>query len=99
MDHHNPYARRSRRILVFTGIGVAACVAGLFLLLTDDGEGSGQVSLGIVSLLLALLMLIVGMLSSRKVYAQKITKEYARLGGCKEPFLASLERSAVPPVR
>jgi hypothetical protein len=29
--------------------------------------------------------------ASRKVFATKITSEYARLGGCKEPFLASLE--------
>lgn len=40
---------------------------------------------------LALIFLIGAGIAGRKLYPRKITKEYARLAGCKEPFLASLE--------
>lgn len=52
---------------------------------------SGAGSCAIAFFLLTLLPLAIGMLVSRKVYATKITKDCACLGGCKEPFLASLE--------
>jgi hypothetical protein len=39
----------------------------------------------------ALTILIIAMFLCRKIYAKEINKDYARLGGCKEPFLASLE--------
>lgn len=78
-------AQRTRRILYFWAAGGAACVAGAVLLFTEAGAASA------VFFVLAVLVLVIGMLSTRKVYAKKITKEYARVGGCKEPFLASLE--------
>lgn len=77
--------KRNRRILIFAVGGGAAVAVAIFLMMARQSTGA------IVLFLLALLMLVAGMLASRKVYANKITNEYARLGGCKEPFLASLE--------
>lgn len=76
---------RKRRILMFSAAGGAAFTVGILLLMANESTSA------IMLLLLAFLILVVGVLVSRKVYASRITKEYARLGGCKEPFLASLE--------
>jgi hypothetical protein len=78
-------AKRSGRILVFVGLGVGSCAAAIGLLTV------GESGLAIAFFVFAVLLLVIGMLVSRKVYAKKITKDYASLGGCKEPFLASLE--------
>jgi hypothetical protein len=78
-------AQRMRKILVFVGLGAVSLVAGIFTVRANQGAA------GIVFFLLALLLLIFGSFASRKLHAKKITKEYSRLGGCKEPFLASLE--------
>ncbi len=78
-------AKRSSRILVVVGLGAGSCAAAIGLLTV------GESGLAIAFFVFALLLLVIGMLVSRKVYAKKITKDYASLGGCKEPFLASLE--------
>lgn len=78
-------AKRLRRILVVLGLGVGSCAAAIGLLAVGDS------GLAIVFFVFAVLLLVIGMLVSRKIYAKKITKDYASLGGCKEPFLASLE--------
>lgn len=78
-------AKRLRRILVVLGLGVGSCAAATGLLTV------GESGLAIAFLVFAVLLLVIGMLVSRKIYAKKITKDYASLGGCKEPFLASLE--------
>lgn len=78
--------RRLSRILVVLGLGVGSCAAAIGLLTVGE---SGP---AIAFFVLAVLLLVIGMLVSRKIYAKKITKDYASLGGCKEPFLASLER-------
>ena len=70
-------------MLLGSGAGSCAIAAGLLT--------AGESGPAIAFLLLALLLLVIGLLVSRKVYATKITKDYACLGGCKEPFLASLE--------
>lgn len=66
------------------GVGAAAAVA-MFLMMANESSGA------IVLFLLALLMLVAGALALRKVHANKIAEEYTLVGGCKEPFLASLE--------
>lgn len=76
---------RRNRILMFTLGGAATLVGGVLLI------SAGQAAFAIVCFLLGLLVLVLGMIASRKVYVKKITKTYARLGGCKEPFLASLK--------
>jgi hypothetical protein len=78
-------AKRMRRILVFVGLGGACIAAGIGMVQADQG------GVAIVFFLLALSLLIFGSFAARKLHAKKITKDYARLGGCKEPFLASLE--------
>ncbi len=78
-------AKRSSRILVVVGLGAGSCAAAIGLLTV------GESGLAIAFFVFALLLLVIGMLVARKVYAKKITKDYASLGGCKEPFLASLE--------
>jgi hypothetical protein len=78
-------ARRKRRLFVLIGIGVALWVIGTAFLY----YGQGPAATG--TFVLSFLSLIGAVFAGRKVYALKITDEYARLGGCKEPFLASLE--------
>ena len=78
-------AQRSRRLFMLLGSGAGSCAIAMGLLTTGE---SGP---AIAFFLLTLLLLVIGLLISRKVYARKITKDYACLGGCKEPFLASLE--------
>lgn len=78
-------AQRARRILMFLGVGAGSCAIAIGLLT------AGESGPAIAFFLLTLLLLVMGMLASRKVYAKKIAKDYACLGGCKEPFLASLE--------
>lgn len=80
------HAAKRRRGL-FTFLGLAGACSGLAIGLV----GADQSEAAIALFLFAILILIIGALVSRKVYAKKITKEYARIGGCKEPFLASLE--------
>jgi hypothetical protein len=82
-------AKRLRGIFIFVGLGGGACVTAIGLLEV------GQSELAIIFFFLAIILLIAGALVSRKVYAKKITKEYVRLGGCKEPFLASLIKDDV----
>lgn len=78
-------AKRRRGLFIFLGLAGTCCAVAIGLVSTDQSEGA------IALFLFALLILIIGMLVSRKVYAKKITKEYARIGGCQEAFLASLE--------
>jgi hypothetical protein len=78
-------AKRKKRILTFSGIGVASFVVAVLLF---SREIAG---VAIVFFVLALILLLFAAIVARTVYPREITKEYARLGGCKEPFLASLE--------
>ncbi|GAA0750695.1 hypothetical protein LRH25_19825 [Ideonella azotifigens] len=78
-------SRRKRRVGVAMAIALVALCLGVGLLARGQQlPGIGMLSWGLVSL-------IVAMFLGRKVYPRKITKEYLKLGGCKEPFLASLE--------
>jgi uncharacterized membrane protein YgdD (TMEM256/DUF423 family) len=77
--------KHRREILILHGLGGCVCAIGIGLLRLE------KYSMATVSFLLVGILLIVGTLVLRKVYAKEITKEYVRLGGCKEPFLASLE--------
>lgn len=76
---------RKWRMLTLALTGTGAFIAAIVLLNHEQGE------MAIILFLLALLIFVIAALSSRKVYAKKITKEYAKLAGCKEPFLASLD--------
>jgi hypothetical protein len=76
---------RRRRVGGLLAVGAVGIVAGAIMWNYEIVPGA------IVAFGLALIALIVAGFASRKVYAQKITSEYARIGGCKEPFLASLE--------
>ena len=78
-------SKRRRRVFGFLGAGSAAATGAVFLLLASESGAATAL------FVIALLLFVVGAFASRKVYAKKITKEYALLGGCKEPFLASLE--------
>lgn len=73
------------RILAFVVGGVATLVGFVLLIV------AGEARYAIVCFLCLIVVVIFGIRASRKVYAKKITKTYARLGGCKEPFLASLK--------
>ncbi len=66
--------------------GAAVGLVGGTLMLMCDAVPGGLIAFG-----LAFVLLVVAGFTSRKVYPKNITKEYARIGGCKEPFLASLE--------
>ena len=70
-----------------------ALVGGGFgaMVLSVVAGAHDQSGMALLLIALALVLFVVAALVSRRVYAKKITKEYARLGGCKEPFLASLE--------
>ena len=70
---------------MFTLAGGGSVALGLFLLWLDQAGGA------LSFFLISLVILVVGVFFARKVYAKRITKEYARVGGCKEPFLSSLE--------
>jgi hypothetical protein len=78
------YIRR-RRVGGLLAAGVAALSAGAVMMKLDQQAGA------IIAFCAAVLLFIAAMFAARKVYPTKITKEYARLAGCKEPFLASLE--------
>lgn len=80
-------ARRFWTVLAVVGVAGISCAAGFGLLATKKDEG-----LGFFLFFFAILVLLVGGLALRKVYAKRITDQYAKIGGCKEPFLASLER-------
>jgi len=77
-------ATRKRRIIVSTAIFGLFVVAGIVLIANDNA------ALGVTTFTLSIISLIVMRILTRKVYAKQITKEYATLAGCKEPFLASL---------
>jgi uncharacterized membrane protein YjdF len=78
-------AKRKRRILTLFGIGSGSLVVAAVLLSHE------QAGAAIALFLAALVVFVCAAITGRKVYPRKITKEYARLAGCKEPFLASLE--------
>ena len=78
-------ARRRRRVFTLAGLGLASLVAASMLLQRQIAGGAAAL------FVLAFALLVAAAIAGRKVYAREITKEYARLGGCKEPFLASLE--------
>ncbi len=78
-------ARRKWRIFGTLAIAVLM-VAGAFVALTHE-----RGDIGVTLFLLAFLMLVIASIVSRVVNPQKITKEYAQIAGCKEPFLASIE--------
>ncbi len=78
-------AKRRRRILFFFGAASTSFVAAVLLLgITDEVVSA-------VLFILTVLLLVTAGITSRTVYARKITNEYARLGGFKEPFLNSLK--------
>ena len=78
-------SKRNRRLLVIFGLCAGAAVIGIAQQFAAKPDGA------LAFYLLAAVLLIVALFATRKIYAKKITKEYARVGGCKEPFLASLE--------
>jgi hypothetical protein len=67
-------------ILSLISVGIGVCFV-------KAGEESGA----IIAFVMALVILIPAIFVARKLYPKKITKEYAYLGGCKEPFLDSLD--------
>ena len=77
-------ATRKRRIIASTTLFGLFVVAGIALI------ANGEPGIGVTALTLSLITLVVMRILTRKVYAKQITKEYATLAGCKEPFLASL---------
>jgi hypothetical protein len=79
--------KRMRRILSFVGAAAISCIAAVLLLV---GQHEATASALFV---LSIFLLVFAGLSGRRIYPREITKEYARLGGCKEPFLASLRDS------
>jgi hypothetical protein len=79
-------AARKRRIYGLLGAFVAALIAWGVLL------QAGQETGAIFAFVAAILLIIPALFVARTVYAKKITKEYAQLSGCKEPFLASLDK-------
>lgn len=83
-DQHR--LRRRRRMQLSFGASLA-CIALTFV---GDHFQSGAV-FGL-SIFGALIFFIVGLFVSRRLYANKITKEYTRIGGCGEAFLASLRQ-------
>jgi hypothetical protein len=72
--------------IVFTVFAVSL-VSGFMLGTSGHSELAG------LAILVTLLSVIPAVFVSRTVYAKKITKDFAKLGGCKEPFLASLEQN------
>ncbi len=78
-------AARRRRIGLWLGGGVLALGAGWLLLEYQQDLGSG------LAFALALVLFIGAAVATRTVYPKEITKTHARLAGCKEPFLASLD--------
>lgn len=78
-------AKRQRRMFTLAGIGAASLVVAVMLLGRDIAGAATAL------FVLAFIFLVLAAIAGRKVYPREITKEYARLGGCKEPFLASLE--------
>ena len=78
-------AARRRRMLLLLGGGIAGLVGGGILLDYEQG------AVAAILFLAGLVALVASALAVRRVYARQVTKEYARLAGCKEPFLASLD--------
>lgn len=76
---------RRRRIGGWVALCVGAVLLSLWMLSQDlDVAGVLGFTVGFIGLIGALI-------AARTVYARKITAEGVKLGGCKEPFLASLE--------
>jgi hypothetical protein len=78
-------ADRRKRSLILVAAGIGALAIGAALLSYEQALGA------ICSFLLGFAALVCAAVVKRTVYPKKITPEYAQLGGCKEPFLASLE--------
>jgi hypothetical protein len=78
-------ARRRWRVLSLVAVGVGSLIVTVAMLIHEQGDAA------IVAAISALAAFVFSAIAARKIYPRKITKEYARLGGCKEPFLASLE--------
>ncbi|MES2889289.1 MAG: hypothetical protein V4739_14945 [Pseudomonadota bacterium] len=78
-------AKRRWRTWGFGGVGLGVAVVGAGLLSHD------QELAAVLCFVLGLAGLIGAVFAARTVWAKKITADGAKLGGCKEPFLASLE--------
>lgn len=78
-------SRRKRRILSLLG-GAAVSLVAAVMSLTHELDLAA-----FILFILAFIFLVSAGIAGRKLYPRKITKKYARLAGCKEPFLASLE--------
>lgn len=79
-------ARRRLRVGICLGLAAACLAWGGIQGVTDPESDYG------LPIALSLLPLLVSYFVGRRVYASRITQEYVRIGGCKEPFLASLGR-------
>jgi hypothetical protein len=77
---HN--SRRNTWIWSLFAAAIMLAVAGV--LVPPNGIGP-------LLFLLALVALVSIIFAARTLYPREITKEYAKLRGCKEPFLASIE--------
>lgn len=77
--------QRRRKIFIFLSLATGCCIGGIGAMQMKAPEAAAFLFLAM------LVSLVIALVASRKVYAKKITKEYARLGGCKEAFLASLD--------
>jgi hypothetical protein len=81
------HKKRRRNALTAAWIGVAAGLLLLYAGFTDPSAGGWTALAGLVVLLGAI---IVGIVMGRIVYPVRIDKDYVRLKGCGEPFLATL---------
>jgi len=79
--------RRLRRLMVVIGVGVAGLVIGFYALSHDYGQ------LSLISFAIAIISLIAAIFVGRLIYANKITADFARIGGCQEPYLAALDEA------
>lgn len=81
--------RRQRRIRMTIGLGF--CFSSLALIFV-----AAQFQLDVLfglGFLGAFVSLLATIFMTRRLYANKITKEYVRIGGCGEAFLASIKNS------
>jgi hypothetical protein len=75
-------AQHHKRRRIFSLIGWVGFFLGFAAILVEP----------ILGTVTAVAAILVGLFGSRLAYPTRITKEEVRLGGCGEPFLASLER-------
>ncbi len=81
--------RRQRRTRMTLGLATCfSCVALIFV-----GAHFQWDAIFGLAILGALVSLLVTIFTTRRLYANKITKEYVRIGGCGEAFLASIKNS------